>query len=253
MISGRIHLRKRSTEATRSENKRSEIGAAIVEGALVFGIFVMIIFAIIEFGFFFMFWSNGRNGASEAAHELAIAGKSNNSDYSGLYAARSQLKQAGGAMDYFIVYRAKNIKSTVPQQCLDAAESGRSAPLLTPVGFFDPGIANAGKPIESATDGVGFPWDTAVPNVACNIYYPRTLSLMNEKDAFEYNLLKATTLNDPGLSRFWPSTRRRDSLNGPVDFVGVYIQTSYHSMTGIVPSRKVNHNAVVQIEPRSTQ
>jgi Flp pilus assembly protein TadG len=226
--------------------------AALVEGALVFGIFITIVLAIIEFGFFFMAWSNGRNGASEAAHEIAIAGRADNADYSALYAARNQLRLNGGALQYVIVYRAKNIKSTAPAACIAEAEAKKGSAPTTPVGVFDPGPAHAGKPVESATDGAGFPWNTATPNVACNIYYRSTLSLIpDQPGAFEYTVSRAIS-GDPRLSRFWPSIRRRDSLNGPVDFAGVYLKYSYTSLTGIIPSRTVNHNAVVQIEPRST-
>jgi TadE-like protein len=224
--------------------KRSESGAAIVEGALVFGIFVMIIFAIIEFGFFFMFWSTGRNGASEAAHEIAIAGKANFADYAGLEAARTQLKRTGKSIDFIIIYRAKNIKDVVPPSCVAEAVSKAGGSNLTPVGVFNPS-PNAGTPET-------FPWKTAVPAVACNIYYPSSLDLIPDgKLAFDYSSVKVAA-GTPGLSSFWPATKRRDSLNGPVDFAGLYIRCTYNSLTGIVPTRKVNHNAIVQLEPRST-
>jgi Flp pilus assembly protein TadG len=244
MMSRAVSKKNRLKLTSFQHRKRQESGAAVVEGALVFGIFMMIILALIEFGFFFIFWSTGRNGASEAAHEVAIGGKANFADYSALYASRNQLKRTGKALEFIIIYRAKNIKDVVPPACVAAAVAGSSSPATTPVGVFDPG-SMAGNPET-------FPWKTAVPAVACNIYYSRSIDLIpDQKLAFDYSVLKATNGN-PGLSRFWPSIQRRDSLNGPVDFVGIYIRSTYNSLTGIVPTRKVNHNAIVQIEPRST-
>jgi Flp pilus assembly protein TadG len=219
----------------------------MVEGALVFGIFMTIVLAIIEFGLFFMFWSSGRNASSEAAHEAALAGRSGGADYSALYSIRNQITQLKSRADYVIVYRAKGIKNTVPAQCIAAAEAGK-------------GNTDPGKAVGVFIDDVGgtnvetYAWEdkTKRPQVACNVYYSRTLDYIpGAKERFVYNVQQAENGN-ASLDRFWPGQRRRDWINGPVDFVGIYVQTQYNSATGIVPSRKVKHNSIIQIEPRST-
>jgi TadE-like protein len=232
----------------RLHQQRSESGAAVVEGALIFGIFMSIILAIIEFGIFFMFWSGGHNAASETAHEISIAGKSSSADYSGLYASSTALKHLGGRVDYVIVYRAKTLKSTVPQACIEAAKAGKSdSNALKPYGVFVPPagyVPPSGATLPTTVEN--FDWDGTPAETACNVYYPRSLAM--PKSAFTYDL--TTLAANPSLDRFWPGPKRRDSINGPVDCVGVYIQTDYVSTTGIVPTRKITHNAVIQIEPR---
>jgi Flp pilus assembly protein TadG len=236
--------------STRLAQRRDEQGAAVVEGALVFGIFMTIVLGLIEFGLFFMFWSSGRNATSEAAHEAALAGKASAADFSALYSIRSQLKTLGGRAEYVIVYRAKSIKDTVPPECLTAAETGKSLTNPdTPVGDFTDNAG--GKNVET------FTWESKSkrPQLACNVYYPRMMAALSapatSKDKYTYNVDQAVAGN-PSLDRFWPGQRRRDSITGPVDYVGIYIRTQYTSATGIIPSRKVNHNSIIQIEPRST-
>jgi hypothetical protein len=201
-----------------------------------------------------MFWSTGRNAATEAGHEVAIAGRSTNADYSALYVSRNQIRRLGGAIDYVIIYKAKNIKATAPSECIAAAEAGKNdTDPLTPHGAFraTPTSALMSSPLVTSVEG--FDWNSNSSDVACNVYYPRNLALMPaQKSAFTYDFLQAQA-GYPSLDRFWPGPRRRDWINGPVDYVGTYIRTTYTSTTGIVPSRKVNHNSIVQIEPRRTQ
>jgi TadE-like protein len=231
--------------------QHDERGAAVVEGALVFGIFVMLIFGLMEFGLFFMFWSTGRNGTSEVAHEVAVAGRSNLADYSGLMSVRSQARTLKGRLRYIVVFRADSIKAPIPPECLAEAESkitdGSAA--TTPHGYFF-GEAS-GDTVET------FNWDQKRPKVACNIYYPKNIELLpTGKNSFIYERPCATNCPAiavlPSLDKFWPGGLRTDWINGPVDYVGVYTSTQYTSVTGIISSRKVTHLSKIQIEPRRT-
>jgi Flp pilus assembly protein TadG len=224
------------------EGREREDGAALVEGALVFGIFMSIVLALIEFGIFFMHWSTGRNASSEGAHELAIAGRSSTADYSGIRAVKKQLNTLGGKIDYMIVYRAKNIKDSVPAQCLTAAEAGKSGTdAQAPHGVF---VAPDGSPTPETFD-----WVNKRATIACNIYYQRNVDLVPASmGAFIYD--RNTVNTNPSLDRYWPGGFRTDWMNGPVDYVGFYMQTTYESVTGIIPTRKVKHNTIIQIEPR---
>jgi hypothetical protein len=228
----------------RKHDRTSENGAAVTEGALVFLLFFGLILAVIEFGVFFMFWSTGRNAASESAHEAAVVGADSAADFATLRAARTQLNQIGGRLDYFIIYRASSIREEVPAECLAAAEAGKNNLSATaPHGYF--------QTKDGQTSVEAFDWRTTDrPKIACNVYYRRNVSLAvpNGEAPFRYNVDDVATT--PSLDRFWPGGFRTDWITGPVDYVGIYIQTRYTTLTGIVPSRVVKHRAIVQIEPK---
>ncbi len=214
----------------------------MVEGALVFGIFMGIVLSLIEFGVFFMHWSTGRNASSEGAHEIAVAGRSSTADYSAIKAVKKQLNTLGGQVDYVIVYRAKNIKDSLPDVCLAAADAGLAGTDATePHGVF---IAPDGSPTPE-----DFDWVNKRATTACNIYYKRNIDLVPAfMGSFIYD--RNTVVTNPSLDRFWPGGFRTDWMNGPVDYVGFYMQTRYDSLTGVIPDRKVRHNTIIQIEPR---
>lgn len=201
-----------------------------------------IVLALIEFGIFFMHWSTGRNASSEAAHEIAVAGRSSTADYSAIKAVKSQLNNLGGKLDYIIVYRAKNIKDSVPAECLAEAEAGvYGTDASEPHGVF---VAPDGSPTPE-----DFDWVNDRATIACNIYYKRNVALVPASmGSFIYD--RNTVDTNPSLDRFWPGGFRTDWMNGPVDYVGFYMQTQYDSVTGVIPDRKVRHNTVIQIEPR---
>jgi TadE-like protein len=228
--------------ALKRRRSNEEKGAAVVEGALVFGMFFLLIFGLIETGLYFMSWSTGRNATTEAAHQAALDGRSSDADYSALRSVKKTVQDLGGSFNYLIVYRANGIKDSPPQKCLDLAEAGRNdgAP-DTPHGWFE---APDGSHSVETFDWVSGPR----PKIACNIYYRSAFD--KPVGAFIYDRTAIVGGADPSLDRFWPGGYRIDRLNGPVDFLGVYVSNKYNSTTGIIPSRQVRHNSIIQIESR---
>ncbi len=228
-------------------DRQAEDGSAIVEGAMVFGLFFFLIFAIIEFGLFFVSWSTGRNAATEAAHEAAVSGTDSKADFSAINTVRNQLTQMRGSLDYVIIYRAKSITDRPPVECVNEAEAKRIVPPgdeLKPVGVFidDAGLQN----VEA------FIWtDVPRPRVACNIYYARHLALVDTD--FGYNKAAIEGGSTPSADRFWPAPNRVDKLIGPVDLLGVQVSQTYKSATGMIPTRRLRHNSIIQIESRTAQ
>jgi Flp pilus assembly protein TadG len=53
-------------------------------------------------------------------------------------------------------------------------------------------------------------------------------------------------------NRFWPSQLRIDYLNGPQDYVGVYVQSRYVGPTGIMQERRIRVTSINQVEPKTT-
>jgi TadE-like protein len=236
----RSRARRKAARRTRSES-----GAAVVEGAMIFGLFFFLLFAIIEFGLFFMSWNTGRNAATEAAHQAAIVGKASDADYAALLAVRGNLERLGPEFDYMIVFRANGIKDQVPQACVAAAEAGRGVTdPFVPTGVFQFSDGTGPKTVET------FNWsDNPRPEVACNVYYRRHLTLPD--GAFRYDRDNVDKVpSEPSLDRFWPGGFRVDRMNGPVDFLGIHIATTYGTATGLLSNRRFVHTSIIQIESR---
>jgi Flp pilus assembly protein TadG len=237
--------------------RRSEDGATVVEAAFVTPLFVFILFALVELGPFFQQWSSSKNGAAEGGRMATAAGTSERADYDLLVEMRNSLRAVGKNLDYVIVFRAKTIKDNVPQSCVDAAEAGRWAATATPVGAFQ---ASKTSPIVTdytSTAIESFSWGGAsAPNLACFVLYQRHFDEVRTPGPFTYERARVVAVPPEipvySLNRFWPSQYRIDYLNGPQDYVGVYVQSSYYSPTGILQSRKIRTTSVNQIEPKTT-
>jgi TadE-like protein len=231
----------------RRKQHNEESGAAIVEGALVFGLFMFIILALIEFGLYFMSWSTGRNATTEGAHHAAVSGRSADADYGALHAMREQLKSSNGVR-FVIIYHANTVSDKVPSECLAEAEARINDNVLTKAHgvFTEPSGVN---------DPDTYDWNdrTQRPLIACNIYYPYQIMAANQSNlgAFIYVRPSAGDPASTSLDRFWPGEYRIDRMNGPVDFLGVYTSAYYKSATGLLGTRPLVHNSIIQIESRS--
>jgi hypothetical protein len=241
----------------RRARHHNETGATVVEAAFVTPLFVFILFALVELGPFFQQWSSSKNGAAEGGRMATAAGTSERADYDLLVEMRNSLRSVGKNLDYVIVYRAKTIKDNVPQACVDAAEAGRWAPTATPVGAFQ---ADKNAPIvtdHTNTAIESFNWGgTSAPSLACFVLYQRHFNEIRTPGPFTYERARVIAVPPDlpvySLNRFWPSQYRIDYLNGPQDYVGVHVQSTYYSPTGILGTRKIRSTSVNQIEPKTT-
>ncbi len=229
---------------------RNERGATVVEAALVTLPFITIIFMIMEFGPMFFEWSSGKNAASEGVRLESIVGDGDNADYDTIRSMRNSLKNLGDKLDYVIVYKAKNLRDKVPTVCTALATSRQPDVDTDPVGLF---VSDPGLTVEN------YPWGapSAPPiQTACNVYYPRMFSLPNIPN-WKYDRDKAIApVPVFSLDRFWPGRYRVAYLSGPQDFVGVYVQSSHRSITGLFPQlgtdakpRIIRNTGIVRIEP----
>jgi hypothetical protein len=73
----------------------------------------------------------------------------------------------------------------------------------------------------------------------CNVYYLNDFS--RPQSDFGNLSLTAADAN-------WAASSRRDWTAGPVDLVGVHINTDYRTLTGIIPSREMSYTTVFAIE-----
>jgi hypothetical protein len=249
--------KKRPVRSVLRSRRRREDGATVVEAAFVTPLFVFILFALVELGPFFQQWSSSKNGAAEGGRMATAAGTSERADYDLLVEMRNSLKNVGKNLDYVIVFRAKTIKDNVPDECVNAAEAGRDLLTATPVGAFQGEPTDPVTTDYAATAVESFNWGgNGAPNLACFVLYQRHFNEVRSPGAFIYE--RARIVVSPpdvpvySLNRYWPSQYRIDYLNGPQDYVGVYVQSTYYSPTGIVKTRKIRSTTVNQIEPKTT-
>ena len=231
--------------------RRKERGAVAVEAALITPLLFFLIFMIIETGPLFLLWSSNKHAAQEGARMATVAGTTNDADYNILKAMRPPLSAVGNRLKYVIVYRATDLYSKAPQECLTEADDALalSVPANQAVGYFrtDTGtVMRTGDPQTALTT---FDWTAKRPAVACNVYRFDQLGIPNTR--FQYD--SAAPPADLSLDRFWPATKRNDSIAARQDYVGIYVRSSYTSMTGVISSRTVNHTYVGVIEALKVQ
>jgi TadE-like protein len=240
----------------RSRRRHDEDGQVAVEAALVAPLLFFIIFMIIEAGPLFLMWSSNKHAAQEGARAASISGTDSTADYDMLRAMVAPLEPVGSRLDYVIIFRAKNLYSRVPPICITEAdkaitELGATANPSTPVGVFQATSASVpmtrtSAPATPSADLTTFNWALNRPAVACNIY---------RKDTWKQSLTKFQydELGQPlSMDRFWPASKRNNQLTATVrqDYVGVYVQGRYTSMTGAISSRVISNTFVGSIEAR---
>jgi hypothetical protein len=204
-----------------------------------------IIFMIIETGPLFLLWSSDKHAAQEGARMATVAGQTSTADYNILKAMAAPLAAVGNRLDYVITFRAKDLYDKVPPECITAADAALAAniPATQAVGYFR--RADSGLTMTTGSDQTalaGFDWTKARPAVACNVYRFNQLGL--GEGYFQYS----ATGTPLSLDRFWPATKRNDTIAVKQDYAGVYVQSRYTSMTGIIESRVVKHTYVGVIE-----
>jgi Flp pilus assembly protein TadG len=248
-------LRDRLTRRWTGASCAAERGATVVEAALITPLFVFIIFALVEIGPLFSQWSSGKNTATEGGRMAATAGASVTADWDTFREIRSSATKLGTNLDYVIIFRAASVKSEVPPECITSANANRNAPSTQPVGAFR---ATSTSPL--VTDYTShavedFDWNSGTPvDIACTVLYPRQLTAITSSGPFIYERTKvlavAPSVPEYSLNRFWPGQLRVDYLNGPQDYVGVYVQSRYVGPTGIMSSRTIRSTSINQIEPK---
>jgi hypothetical protein len=219
----------------------------VVETALIAPLLFFIIFMIIETGPLFLLWSSDKHAAQEGARMATVAGQTSTADYNILKAMTAPLAAVGNRLDYVIVYRAKDLYDPVPPECITEANAALAAnyPATKPVGYFRRSAVDGGQIMTTTspdqTAFAGFDWTKKRPEVACNVY--RFNQLTMAEGYFQYSATGPLSLD-----RFWPASKRNDTIAVKQDYAGVYVQSKYTSMTGIIPSRVVKHTYVGVIE-----
>jgi TadE-like protein len=236
---------QRAQQKSRTRHRRDrESGAVVVETALIAPMLFFLIFVIIETGPLFLLWSSDKHAAQEGARMATVAGQTSTADYNILKAAEGPLRAVGNRLDYVIVFRAKDLYDKVPPECIAAGNSAiaNNTPANTAVGYFKRVDGRFMTTDSDQTALAGMDWTRERPAIACNVYRFNQLGLPESR--FQYD----STVVPLSLDRFWPATKRNDTIAVKQDYAGVYVQSRYTSMTGVITSRVVAHTYVGVIE-----
>lgn len=195
--------------------RSKEKGSAIIEAAFVAPVFFLLIFGIFEFGFLLRNALTVGNATSDAARTASVHGDSADADYLILRSLEHTLEPVGlDALDFVVIYRATGPEDTVPPECLVVSQGPAGSILCnryTASDFFLP----------LNDPGTGLPTDT-----------------------WQCNSPVAS------VDRYWCPSDRESAVNGPPDFVGVYVQLNHDYLTGFIgDSRTLTDNKIVRIEP----
>jgi Flp pilus assembly protein TadG len=208
-------LRRRRPSRPVPSGRRRERGAALVEAAIVAPLFFALIFGVVEAGWDFFKRDTTTNMSVTGAR--AGAGSANDSlaDYTILQAIKgASAGISASSINTIVVYRATSASDTVPTACKTAS------------------VTNT-----ATTRG-------------CNRYTGADLSLTSDQFGCTGPPGPATKKDN-----YWCPTTRKAALsgtNGPPDYIGVYVDASGASLTGVMgPLLTLKSDTVMRIEPRS--
>ncbi len=204
---------------------KTEAGASVVEAALVLPLFVLLIFSIIEAGSMFLNLSAVRTASREGAREASAAASSATADQTTLIASMKSLGQLSGSLEGIIVFKAENVSSVVPQQCLDALATG--------------------------TAGVNIAAVSPMPAIKCNVY---TAAQIRNPEITKFGA--STSNSDPAFwDSQWAPIDRNEVLTptSSPDYVGVFVKVKSAGATGLLPKRDMTAVNIFQIEPQRAQ
>ena len=200
--------------AGRPRRFRGDRGATIVEAAFVTPVFFLLVFGIMEFGWLYKDWMSVSNASHDGAREGSAAGVDAYADYDILFVVQRSLAALSKNVDYIIVFKATGPNMPVPGACKTAAAGG----------------------------GRGVPG-------SCNVYYPADWNAPSYGQAsFGYDAV--ANPNPALLDVNWPGLSRSDHKTDPgPDWLGVFVQATHDSLTGISAGNQVlTRTSVIQIE-----
>jgi hypothetical protein len=198
---------------SRKRRCRGDRGVAIVEAAIVTPVFFLFVLAIMEFGLLFKDSMSVQNAAVDGAREGSSSGVNAFADYDVLSVVQRDLAAITQNVNYVIVFKASGTGSSVPAACLTAASATQR------------GVAGS-----------------------CNIYYPADW-LASGYGSTEFGYDPVANPNPALLDVNWPALSRSDHKTAPgPDYLGVYIQATHQSLTGVVSSITLNKSSVIQLE-----
>ncbi|MEP6658981.1 MAG: TadE/TadG family type IV pilus assembly protein [Acidimicrobiales bacterium] len=207
-------MTRAASRAGRPRRFRGDHGATIVEAAFVTPVFFLLVFGIMEFGWLYKDWMSVANASHDGAREGSASGVDAYADYNILFVIQRSLAALSKNVDYIIVFKASGPNDPVPGACKAVADAGLRG----------------------------------VPS-KCNVYYPADWNAPSYgQSSFGYDAV--ANPNPALLDLNWPGLSRSDHKTDPgPDWLGVFVQATHDSLTGISAGNQVlTKTSVIQIE-----
>jgi hypothetical protein len=187
---------------------RNEAGASAVEGAIILPLFLGLIVGVMEVGVLMQHRAEVRQAVSSGTRLASLAGNNRSADFEILAELKRSLKSQAESVRYVVVFKAANGASAAPSDCIAAAENG----------------------------------GTGVDHL-CNVY---TAAQLNNPDPvlFGYSIDEPSRVADIR----WPAGDRSATYTGGRDLVGVQIEATHRSMTGLFPTTTDRYVSVLRLE-----
>ncbi len=196
---------------------RRERGAALTEAAFVTPVFFALIFGIFEIGLLFRNSLTTSNATVQGARAASVHGNAVDTDYLVIRSIEHGLQaMALEDLEMVVIFRADGPNATVPAQCLIASQN----------------------------------YDATNPtSPACNRYEPA--------DFFKEIVNPVTGIptgnfgcGPASIDRYWCPDDREVSLSAGTDYLGIYIETNHHFITGFFQDgRPLTETKIVRLEP----
>jgi hypothetical protein len=203
---------------SRARARARERGAALVEAALVTPVFFLFLTGIFEFGLLYRDSLTTNNAAHQGARAASVTGDRPEADFLVLRSIEHGIEAMGmDKLDFVVVFRADGPDDGVPASCLASSQA------LVPA-------------------------DPTAP--ACNRYTPADFSL--DIDDTSGNDLGNFRCSSSAVDRFWCPTDRETTLTANVEYVGIYVQTTHHYLTGVFGgTRTLSETRILRLEPEA--
>ena len=197
---------------SRRQGGPDERGNTIVESAVIVSLLFVVLVGIFEGSLAMAQNSNVRSSVNLATRTGSIMADDPDADLQILTELKRLLDDKTSTVRYVIVFKANAVTdSRPPASCLSSAESG----------------------------------GTGVSGL-CNVYSLATLK--NPAAAsFGYDALTNPTAT---ADQNWPASDRAATYTGGRDSLGVYVSSSFRSVTGLIPSAIIKSSSVLRLEAR---
>ncbi len=206
------------TDVAPPRRLRGDDGTALIEFALVAPVLIVLVLGLIEFGTFWREQNLLVRSSQSASRTGATQGTQRYADYNTLQSIRSSLSALDNStIDKVIIYRADSADGRVPAACKSIAAPND----LTAKGS----AANR-----------------------CNVYSQAQVDYAGSP----LSVFRGTDSCSGGSwDAFWcPSNRSRGTDVSDPDYVGVYVQVSYETVSGLLTDTlTASATAVFRLEP----
>ena len=197
-------------------------GSALVEAGLMSPVMFFIFLAIVEFGFFFSSYDAVGRAASDGVRAASVLGNDSAADWEILQSIKASVAGIDASrVEKIVIFKAKGPETVAPVACTAGAGRARAT------------VGTLTKPLVGSCNGYTGPADLTGGTVKA-----------------QYGCVTPNNLSEG----YCPTSRKVafTGVDGPPDFIGVYIRYTHHYVTGLFGSTHVlTETMITRAEPQT--